>query len=282
MVEKVKKRPGFLVRWYQQTPHHLLALAFCLQRRFGGKDWAVGGMVSKATALEASPLFGESLPFLWGELLGHGRPSLDGVELHGCGSRSGWCREVPVVRMVIDWCGGGAIDGVESVRNLDGLFKRGWVAKSDLKRGFGLQSSNETVQGDGGSGRFAGELEEERLEGLDVVVDRCGLFDPCPLVHDVLGVIGGHECGAKGELKVMPGGKLFLNPVVLEGEEPDRSMIFEVRTGESNLVLFRDTSELDIVRHRRNPCLHDEGITFPTVKGRFRGFPSRHDVVVRV
>jgi hypothetical protein len=29
-------------------------------------------------------------------------------------------------------------------------------------------------------------LEEERLEGLDVVVDRCGLFDLRPLVHDVL------------------------------------------------------------------------------------------------
>ena len=85
------------------------------------------------------------------------------------------------MQLAIVWCGGGAIDRVEPVRNLDGLFKRDWVAKSDLKRGFGLQSSNETVQGDGGSGRFAGELEEERLEGLDVVVDRCGLFDlrPC-------------------------------------------------------------------------------------------------------
>ena len=151
--------------------------------------------------------------------------------------------------LAIVWCGGGAIDGVESVRNLDGLFKRGWVAKSDLKCGFGLQSSNETVQGDGGSGRIAGELEEERLEGLDIVVDRCGLFDPCPLVHDVLGVVGRHECGAKGELKVMPGGKLFLNPVVLEGEEPDRGMIFEVRPSKSHLMLFRDASEVDVVGH---------------------------------
>ena len=249
MAEKVKKRPRFLVRWYQQTPHHLLALAFCLQRRFGWKDWAVGGVVSKAAAPETSPLFGESLPFLWGELLGNGRPSVDGVELHGCGSRSGWCGGVPVMWLAIVWCGGGAIDGVESVRNSDGLFKHGWVAKSDFKRGFGLQSSNETVQGDGGSGRFAGELEEERLEGLDVVVDRCGLFDLHPLVHDVLGVVGGHECSAKGELKVMPGGKLFLNPVGLEGQEPDRSMIFEVGASESHLVLFWDASELNVVGH---------------------------------
>lgn len=206
-------------------------------------------MVSKAAALEASPLFGESLPFLWGELLGHGRPSVDGVELHGCGSRSGWCRGAPVVQLAIVWCGGGAIDRVEPVRNLDGLFKRDWVAKSDLKRGFGLQSSNETVQGDGGSGRFAGELEEERLEGLDVVVDRCGLFDLRPLIHDVLDVVGGSECGAKGALEFMPGRKLFLHPVVLEGEEPDRSMIFEVGASESNLVLFWDASELDVVGH---------------------------------
>lgn len=154
------------------------------------------------------------------------------------------------MQMAIVWCGGGAIDRVEAVRNLDGLFKRDWVAKSHLERGFGLQSSNETVQGDGGSGRFSGELEEERLEGLDVVVDRRGLFDLRPLVHDVLGVVGGHECGAKGELKVMPAGKLFLNPVVLEGEEPDRGMIFEVGAGESNLVLFWDASELDVVGHR--------------------------------
>jgi hypothetical protein len=151
--------------------------------------------------------------------------------------------------MAIVWCGGGTIDGVKSIRNLDGLFKHGWVAKSHLKRGFGLQSSNETVQGDGWSGGFVGELEEERLEGLDVVVDRCGLFDLRPLVHDVLGVIGGHECGAKGELKVMPGGKLFLNPVVLEGQEPDCGMIFEIGTSESNLVLFWDASELNVVCH---------------------------------
>jgi hypothetical protein len=70
------------------------------------------------------------------------------------------------------------------------------------------------------------------------------------LVHDVLGVVGGHECGAKSELKVMPGGKLFLNPVVLEGQEPDRGMAFEVRSSESHLMLFRDASEVDVVGHR--------------------------------
>lgn len=86
VVEKVVKRPGVLVRWYQQTPHHLLALVFCLRCGLGWKDWAVGEVVSEAAALETSPLFGESLPFLWGEFLGIGGPRLDGVELHGCGS----------------------------------------------------------------------------------------------------------------------------------------------------------------------------------------------------
>jgi hypothetical protein len=57
------------------------------------------------------------------------------------------------------------------------------------------------------------------------------------------------RCGAKGELKVMPGGKLFLNPVVLEGQEPDCGMIFEIGTSESNLVLFWDASELNVVCH---------------------------------
>lgn len=47
----------------------------------------------------------------------------------------------------------------------------------------------------------------------------------------------------------MPGGKLFVHPLVFEGEEPDCSVILEVGACKSNLVFFWDTSELNIVGH---------------------------------
>ena len=147
------------------------------------------------------------------------------------------------------WSDGWVIDGVEPVCDPDGLVKSSWVAKSHLELGLGLQASNEAVQGRDGSCRIVGKLQEECLERFHIVANRGGLLDARPFVHDILNVVWRHECGSKSEVEIVPGGKLFVHPLVFEGEEPDCGVILQVGACKSNLVFFWDTSELNIVGH---------------------------------